>query len=702
MNRRFMDLRPGVPHPLGAHYDGSGTNFAVASSVADRVWLCRFDPDGREDRSLLPGRTGSVFHGYAPDLHPGTRYGFRVRGPYDPELGHRCNPHKLLLDPYARCLDGRVRWNEALFSYRFDDPDGPVNTQDSAPFMPKARVVDPFFDWGLDRPPRTSWADTVIYELHVKGFTARHPGLPAELRGTYAGLAHPAVVEHLVQLGITAVELLPVHAFVHPANLLEKGLRNYWGYDSIGYFAPHAEYSRSRRAGGEVNEFKQMVKDLHAAGIEVLLDVVYNHTAEGNHLGPTLCFRGLDNHMYYRTVEGQARYYMDYTGCGNSLDTRSPFVLQLIMDSLRYWVEEMHVDGFRFDLATVLAREEHHFDLGAGFFDIVQQDPVLRQTKLIAEPWDVGEGGYQVGGFPTYWSEWNGAFRDHVRDFWRGQEGTLGLFAKRLTGSADLYEHAHRPPQASINFVTAHDGFTLRDLVSYNHRHNEANGEDNQDGDEHNRSWNCGVEGDTEDADVLALRSQQSRNFIATLLLSHGVPMLLAGDEMGRTQGGNNNAYCQDNEVSWVDWSAKDEALLAFTQQLLELRRRNPAFRRPTWFHPGLSRSHPDIEWYRSDGQPMEPDDWELPYAKSVAVFMSGESAEDSKEWTEPGRSFLLLINASHEDVLFTIPNVLDRWGWTQILDTSAKHREFKRRSMRRRRHLECHARSMTLLASAT
>ena len=555
-----MQVWPGRPYPLGATYDGAGTNFSVFSEVAERVELCLFDEDGAETRITMPEVTAYCWHCYVPGVGPGQRYGYRVHGPYEPRAGHRCNPAKLLLDPYAKAVEGQVDWGEAVFPYRFGAPDS-VNHSDSASHMPKAVVTNPWFDWANDRPPMSPYHEAVIYEMHVKGLTMRHPGVPEELRGTYAGIAHPTVVEYLLMLGVTAVELLPVHQFVHDAHLESKGLRNYWGYNSIAYLAPHNEYSSTGQDGQQVQEFKQMVKTLHEAGIEVILDVVYNHTAEGNHMGPILSLKGIDNAGYYRLVDDDRRYYYDTTGTGNSLDMRHPHVLQLIMDSLRYWVTEMHVDGFRFDLAATLARQFHEVDRLSAFFDLIQQDPVVSQVKLIAEPWDLGEGGYQVGSFPPLWSEWNGKYRDHVRDFWRGEPKLLDEFAYRFTGSSDLYESGGRRPFASINFVTAHDGFTLADLVSYNEKHNETNGEDNNDGESHNRSWNCGAEGPSPDPGIIELRARQQRNFLATLLLSQGVPMVLGGDEMGRTQHGNNNAYCQDNEVSWFDWENQETSL---------------------------------------------------------------------------------------------------------------------------------------------
>ncbi|MFL5369704.1 MAG: glycogen debranching protein GlgX, partial [Myxococcales bacterium] len=548
-----MKLRPGRTYPLGAHYDGHGTNFALFSELATRVELCLFDDNGTESHVDLPEMTGFVWHGYAIGLGPGQRYGFRVHGPYNPAEGKRCNPAKLLLDPYARAIEGLPKWNEALYAYVAGDPDGAKSDADSGPFAPRSIVTNPYFDWHDDKTPRHAWNDTIVYEVHVKGFTQTHPDIPEELRGKYLGLASRPAIEHLRRLGVTAVELLPIHQFVHSQHLHDKGLRNYWGYDSIGFFAPHNEYASRGQRGDQVQEFKQLVKTLHQADIEVFLDVVFNHTAEGNHLGPMLCFKGIDNLVYYRTTQ-DPRYFMDYTGTGNTLNMRHPNVLQLLMDSLRYWIQEMHVDGFRFDLASALARELHDVDRLSAFFDLIQQDPIVSRVKLIAEPWDVGEGGYQVGNFPPLWSEWNGKYRDAIRDYWRGQDASLGEFAYRFTGSSDLYAETGRRPYASINFVTAHDGFTLRDLVSYNEKHNEANKEDNKDGESHNRSWNCGAEGPTNDDTVNGLRARQQRNFLASLLLAQGVPMITGGDEIGRTQHGNNNGYCQDNEISWYDW----------------------------------------------------------------------------------------------------------------------------------------------------
>ncbi|MCG0283941.1 glycogen debranching protein GlgX [Streptomyces sp. PSAA01] len=681
-----MQVWPGQAYPLGATYDGAGTNFAVFSEAAVRIELCLLHDDGSETAVELRESDAFVRHAYLPGIMPGQRYGFRAHGPYEPEAGHRCNSAKLLLDPYAKAISGRIGWGEEVYGYHFGRPDK-RNDLDSAPHTMASVVVNPYFDWGDDRPPRTDYHRTVIYEAHVKGLTMRHPRLPEELRGTYAALAHPAIIEHLTELGVTTLELMPVHQFVHDHRLADAGLANYWGYNTIGFFAPHNAYASWGDRGQQVLEFKSAVRALHQAGIEVILDVVYNHTAEGNHLGPTLSFRGLDNASYYRLTEDR-RYYMDTTGTGNSLLMRSPHVLQLIMDSLRYWVTEMHVDGFRFDLAATLARQFHEVDRLSSFFDLVQQDPVVSQVKLIAEPWDVGEGGYQVGNFPPLWTEWNGKFRDTVRDLWRGEPRTLAEFASRLTGSSDLYQGDGRRPLASVNFVTCHDGFTLRDLVSYDEKHNEANGESNQDGESYNRSWNCGVEGETDDPAVRTLRERQMRNFVATLMLSQGVPMLSHGDEFGRTQGGNNNAYCQDNEVSWVRWPdhAKGQdgewedrwalELLRFTRSLVWLRRDHPVFRRRRFFHgrpvEGTHDELSDIAWFTHEGEEMIPRDWQAAHAKSLAVFLNGSAI------SEPGvrgeritdDSFLLLFNAHHEPLDFVVP--IDHGKqWQVIVDTA-------------------------------
>jgi isoamylase len=673
---------PGRGYPLGASYDGAGTNFALFSEAASRVELCLFDEENREERIHLREVDAFVHHAYLPDVGPGQRYGYRVHGPYDPAAGQRCNPNKLLLDPYALAVEGEVAWGQAVFGYQLGDPDS-RDDEDSAPNAMRSIVVDPHFDWtgGLEteQRPHTRYHETVFYEAHVKGLTKLHEGLPPEIRGTYAGLAHPDVIDHLRALGVTAVELMPVHQFVQDERLVSSGLRNYWGYNTIGFFAPHNDYSSSGQRGEQVQEFKAMVRSLHQAGIEVILDVVYNHTAEGNHLGPTLSMRGIDNAAYYRLAEDDPRHYTDTTGTGNSLLMRDPHVLQLIMDSLRYWVTEMHVDGFRFDLAATLARQFHEVDRLSAFFDLVQQDPVVSQVKLIAEPWDLGEGGYQVGNFPALWTEWNGRYRDTVRDFWRGEPATMAEFASRLTGSSDLYQHDGRRPIASVNFVTAHDGFTLRDLVSFDDKHNEANGEENRDGESNNRSWNCGVEGETEDPAVLALRARQQRNLVATLMLSQGVPMLVHGDELGRTQRGNNNAYCQDDELTWIDWKAADldRELLDFTRAVTALRAGHPVFRRRRFFFGtrvrGSGSSLPDIEWFTTSGEEMTEQDWEAGFAKSLAVFLNGSAIAEPDTHGEPVRddSFLLLFNAHYEPLDFKLPE--SRFGehWTAVLDTA-------------------------------
>jgi isoamylase len=671
-----VEIWPGNPYPLGATYDGSGTNFALFSEVAESVELCLFDADGTETRIPLPEVDSFVWHAFLPGIEPGQHYGYRVHGPYDPENGLRSNPNKLLLDPYAKAIDGTIEWDESLYGYHFGDPDS-RNDDDSAAQLPKCVVINPFFDWGVDRPPRRPYAETVVYETHVKGMTQTHPDLPENLRGTYAGMAHPVIVEHLTQLGITAVELMPVHHFVNDSFLIEKGLANYWGYNTIGFFAPDHKYSSSASAGGQVQEFKAMVRALHEAGIEVILDVVYNHTAEGNHLGPTLSFRGIDNEAYYRLVEDDPQYYMDYTGTGNSLNVRHPNSLQLIMDSLRYWVTEMHVDGFRFDLAATLAREFYDVDRLATFFDLVQQDPIVSQVKLIAEPWDVGPGGYQVGNFPPQWTEWNGKYRDTVRDFWRGEPGTVGEFAARITGSADLYKTSGRRPVASINFVVAHDGFTLRDLVSYNEKHNENNLDDNNDGESHNRSWNCGIEGETDDTGIVELRARQRRNFIATLFLSQGVPMLCHGDELGRTQGGNNNGYCQDNELTWIDWDHVESDLVAFTRRVSELRRDHPVFRRRRFFDGRPTRRGdqlPDISWFTPDGKEMTEEDWDAGFGRSIGVYLNGEGIpdRDARGQRVLDDSFMLCFCAHDEAIDFTVPGEDYGTAWEVVIDTTA------------------------------
>jgi isoamylase len=672
--------RPGRPYPLGATWDGAGVNFALFSDHATAVTLCLFDPANRTSethRIPMVERTDQVWHVYLPEGRPGLLYGFRVEGPYEPAAGHRFNARKLLLDPYARAITGAIEWSDAIFGYQVGAPDADLtqDERDSAPFVPKSVVVDPAFTWGDDRPLRTPWHLTVIYEAHIKGFTARHPAVPKELRGTYAGLASPAAIEHLGRLGVTAVELMPVHHFVRDRHLAERGLTNYWGYNTIGFFAPDARYASGGVGGDQVREFKQMVRALHQAGIEVILDVVYNHTAEGNHLGPTLCFRGIDNAAYYRLAEDR-RHYMDYTGCGNTLDMTHPRCVQLLMDSLRYWVTEMHVDGFRFDLASALARELHAVDRLSAFFDVINQDPLISQVKLIAEPWDLGEGGYQVGNFPAGWAEWNGRFRDTVRRYWKGDEGQVADLAYRLTGSSDLYESDGRRPSASINFATAHDGFTLLDLVSFNDKHNEANGDDNRDGTSENLSWNCGTEGPTDDPAVTALRERQIRNFLATLLLSQGVPMLLGGDEIGRTQEGNNNAYCQDNELSWINWtpSRSTRAQLEFTRRLIRLRLAHPVFHRRRFFQGRRIEGSEvkDLSWFRPDGKEMTPEEWTNGLTRCLGLRLAGDAIEELDEAGNAIRddTFLLLLNAHHEPVDFVLPAHRPRMRWELLLDT--------------------------------
>ncbi len=670
---------PGRPYPRGATWDGEGVNFALFSEHADKVELCLFDPTGKHEvqRIVMPEQTDLVWHCYLPEARPGLIYGYRVHGPYVPAHGHRFNPHKLLVDPYAHDIVGAVAWSDAHFGYRLGQPETDLvpDRRDNASGMPKCRVADPAFSWGDDKPPRIPWHEMVIYELHVRGFTINQPDVPPPLRGSYAALASAPVIEHFKRLGITSVELMPTHAFVDDRHLVDRGRRNYWGYNSIGYFAPDLRYA----ASGSIKEFKTMVKSLHSAGIEVILDVVYNHTAEGNHLGPTFSFKGLDNSVYYRLTADNPRYYMDFTGCGNTLNLQHPRVLQMIMDSLRYWVQEMHVDGFRFDLAAALARELHDVDRLGAFFDILHQDPILSQVKLIAEPWDLGEGGYQVGNFPLGWAEWNDRYRDSMRAYWRGDGGLIGEFARRLTGSSDLYAHNGRRPYASVNFITAHDGFTLHDLVSYNDKHNEANGEDNRDGTDNNLSWNCGVEGPADDPQVNALRARQKRNLLATLLLSQGVPMLLAGDEMGRTQGGNNNAYCQDNATSWVSWSLSlaDRELLAFVARLIALRRAHPVFRRRNFFqgrpirYTGETGTN-DIHWLKPDGTDMTDQEWAHDFARSLGVYLSGEALGevDARGRAIHDDDFILLFNAHHERIEFKLPALCANCIWQVELDT--------------------------------
>ncbi|HEY1165362.1 MAG TPA: glycogen debranching protein GlgX [Chitinophaga sp.] len=672
---------PGQPYPLGATWDGEGVNFALYAENATSVELCLFDAPkdaAEKDCVKLADRNNHVWHIYLPGVKPGQLYGYRIDGPFEPNEGHRFNRNKVLIDPYAKAIAGTVSWHDSLFGYEMGHPDQDLsfNAADSAPYIPKSVVIDGRFDWENDKPLKTPYHESIIYETHVKGFTKLHPGIPEELRGTYKGMAHPATIQYLKDLGITALELMPVHHFITDKHLLDKGLSNYWGYNTIGFFAPDVRYASSGICGEQVYEFKEMVKALHKAGIEVILDVVYNHTGEGNHLGPTLSFRGIDNAAYYRLTDDK-RYYMDYTGTGNTLNARLPSVLRLIMDSLRYWVLDMHVDGFRFDLAATLARELHEVNRLSAFFDIIHQDPVISQVKLIAEPWDIGEGGYQVGKFPAGWAEWNGKYRDCIRDYWRGADSTLAEFASRFTGSADLYKDEFRRPTSSINFVTAHDGFTLADLVSYNDKHNEANGENNQDGDSHNRSWNCGAEGPTDDVYVNALRSKQQRNFLTTLFLSQGVPMLVAGDEAGRTQQGNNNAYCQDNEISWLHWDQLDNELLDYTQKLIQLRLQHPAFRRRRWFRGQAVADSKveDIAWFQPEGQEMTEENWDTGFAKSLAVYLNGLAlrAVDPKGQKIEDDSFYIIFNAHHEPITFILPPADYGKQWETVLNTGAQ-----------------------------
>jgi glycogen operon protein len=662
---------------LGSTWDGEGVNFALYSEHAEKVELCLFDSGGRREslRVELPEQTDMVWHGYLPEVRPGQLYGYRVYGPYAPEQGHRFNHNKLLLDPYGKQVQGSIRWSDSHFGYKVGhkQEDLSFDRRDDAAGMPKNRVIDSAFTWGTDRAPCIPWHETVIYELHVKGFTMCHPEVPPQLRGTYAGLATAPVIEYLMRLGVTSIELMPVHAFVDDRQLVERGLRNYWGYNSIGFFAPEPRYL----ATGSITEFKTMVKVLHSAGLEVILDVVYNHTAEGNHLGPTLSLKGIDNSTYYRLVSGNPRYYKDYTGTGNTLNMRHPRVLQLIMDSLRYWVLEMHVDGFRFDLAATLARELHEVDRLGAFLDIIHQDPVLSQVKLIAEPWDLGEGGYQVGNFPVGWAEWNDRYRDTVRSYWKGDGGLVGDLAYRLTGSSDLYGHSGRRPYASVNFVTSHDGFTLQDLVSYNEKHNEANGENNRDGNNDNRSWNCGVEGPTDDPNIQALRAKQKRNLLATLFLSQGVPMMYAGDAIGHTQLGNNNAYCQDNSISWLTWvlQTEDRNMLAFVQRMINLRKRHPVFRRRHFFQgrPIKGANVKDVLWLNPKGIEMSEEEWRDPSVHCLGMFLAGQGLDETDERGRKlgDENFLVLLNAHHEDVAFTLPSFHPGFRWSAWMDTS-------------------------------
>jgi isoamylase len=705
MARPVSAVWPGRSWPRGATWDGEGVNFALFSGNATKVELCLFDPAGRRQlqRIELRERTDDIWHAYLPEARPGLLYGYRVHGPYEPEHGHRFNPHKLLLDPYARHIQGQIRWNDALFGYRIGHAksDLALDRRDNAPGMPKARVIDPAFTWGDDRPPRVPFHDTVIYELHVRGLTMRHPGVPPQLRGTYAGIATAPVIDHLLRLGVTAVELMPIHTFVDDRHLLERGLRNYWGYNTIGFFAPDMRYS----ATGRASEFKTMVKSLHSVGIEVILDVVYNHTAEGNHLGPTLSFRGIDNASYYRLSPGDPRYYMDFTGCGNTLNMQHPRVLQLLMDSLRYWVTEMHVDGFRFDLASALARELFDVDRLGSFFDTIGQDPVLSQVKLIAEPWDVGSGGYQVGNFPAGWNEWNDRYRDTVRGYWKGDDGLMGDFARRFTGSADLYEASGRKPHASINFVTAHDGFNLRDLVSYNDKHNDANGEEGRDGHNHNLSWNHGTEGPTTDPAINELRARQKRNLIATLLLSQGVPMLLAGDELGHTQQGNNNAYCQDNELSWLNWdlTAEDQGFLDFVAQMVAFRRQHPVFSRRRYLRgQTLADGIREVAWLRPDGGEMTDEEWHTTYNRCLGVYMAGTVIQRVSSRGKPVRddNFLTLFNAHHGSIDFVLPEFHEGGAWKVEMDTANAAQPFARKRFAAGTQYPLEARSMAVLVA--
>lgn len=685
-------LLPGRPYPLGAKWDGTGVNFAIYSENATAVELCLFNESGQQTETIfLREITAFIWHGYIPGLQAGQLYGFRIHGPWDPKNGFRFNPAKLVVDPYAQAVTGRTNWSQPIFAYQFggEDADLNIDTRDSAPGVPKSVVVSPYFDWEQDRLLRTPLSDSIIYETHVRGFSIQNPDVPEPLRGTYAGLASAASLRHLKRLGVTAVELMPVHHFINDGHLIEKGLSNYWGYNTLAYFAPAGRYCSTGDRGNQVAEFKAMVKTLHREGIEVILDVVYNHTAEGNHLGPTLSLRGIDNTTYYRLMPDNPRYYMDYTGTGNTLNVRNPQVLKLIMDSLRYWVIDMHVDGFRFDLAATLARELHDVDRLSGFFDIIHQDPTLADVKLIAEPWDVGEGGYQVGNFPVLWAEWNGKYRDTARRFWKGDEGQLSDFAYRLTGSSDLYQHDGRRPYASINFITAHDGFTLRDLVSYNHKHNEANGEDSRDGTDDNNSWNMTVEGPTDSPEINAARDRQVRNFLATLLLSQGVPMISGGDELGRTQNGNNNAYCQDNSISWYDWTPTPEieSLLQFTCRLIDLRLKHPNLRRRRFFQDKAIRGSRDISWYGTDGKELDQQAWDSGWGRAIGMMLNGETLGVVDERGSPvtDNSFLLLLNAHHQPVDFTLPPAPQGGLWKSLLNTSRLSNPFKPSAARKR-----------------
>lgn len=705
-----INTLPGNPYPLGATWDGNGTNFAFYAAHATAVELCLFESSQAETESVrisIPDRFDGVWHIYLPDVAPGQSYGYRVHGAYDPMQGHRHNPAKLLIDPYAKAIAGRIDWNNTLFGYEIGHEEGDLTLSetDSAPYLPKCVVIDPFFNWGKDKPLNIPYHQSIIYELHVKGFTCLHPELPENIRGTYAALAHPVTIKYLKQLGVTAVELMPVHHFVSDRHLVERGLTNYWGYNTIGFFAPDVRYSASGVHGEQVKEFKTMVKELHKAGIEVILDVVYNHTAEGNHYGPTLSFRGADNLSYYRLTEENKRYYDDYTGTGNTLNAGNPNVLRLIMDSLRYWITEMHVDGFRFDLAPALVRELRDADRLNAFFDIIHQDPLISQVKLIAEPWDITETGYLLGKFPPEWAEWNDKYRDCMRDYWRGTESKLGEFAARFAGSADLYEDTNRQPTSSINFITAHDGFTLRDLVSYNEKHNEANGENNTDGHHITRSWNCGVEGPTTDPEINKLRSRQQRNFFATLLLSQGVPMIAAGDELGRTQQGNNNAYCQDNEISWIDWQQADWELVSFVRHLIQLRKKHPAFSRHRWFrgHPVTGGGMEDIAWFLPDGKPMQEEHWQNSYAKSIGVYLQELESHNNDPLNEmiTQENFYCIFNAHYEQVAFKLPGQQYGQLWKKMIDTSSGSIKEGKKMYHTGEVINAEGRSMILLKSS-
>lgn len=701
-----VTVYPGHPYPLGATWDGNGVNFALYADNATKVELCFYSSvtSKRESTKIvIQERTHQIWHAYIPNIKPGQLYGYRVHGPYEPHNGHRFNHHKLLIDPYARAISGNINWHDSLFGYdlKGGGNNNAMSRSDSGPHIPKSVVINPLFDWEGDTPPKTPYHKTIIYETHIKGFTYLHPDIPDNIKGTYAAICHPVTIQYLNDLGITAIELMPVHHYIIDEQLVEKGLTNYWGYNSIGYFAPDVRYSSGDGLGEQVNEFKRMVKELHVAGIEVILDVVYNHTGEGNQKGPTVSFRGIDNASYYRLTQDK-RFYMDYTGTGNTLNVMMPNVLRLIMDSLRYWILEMHVDGFRFDLASTLARELHEVDRLGSFFDIIHQDPVISQVKLIAEPWDIGEGGYMVGKFPPGWAEWNGKYRDCLRDYWRGAESMLGEFAQRFTGSPDLYQSDSRRPTASINFITAHDGFTLHDLVSYNDKHNEANGEDNRDGDSHNRSWNCGIEGPTDNPVINDLRQRQKRNLLTSLFLSQGVPMLVAGDEFGRTQKGNNNAYCQDNEVSWLNWANADKDLLQFTKALIHLRKKHPAFRRRRWFqgqqinHAGLE----DIGWFQPDGSEMTHENWQHDFAKSLGVFLNGNAIRSKGPRGEQikDNSFYVIFNAHHDKLDFKLPALKYGQLWTIVLDTASNQANIKKGIFKACQNFEVEGRSIMLL----